>query len=186
MKLRELLEIILAPQLVKDKEEEKNLYIRGEDIIPYKNAILACEEFKDFKGDIVIWDSPIVPYVDPKYKKLTSLQASTYNIEGCYFTGDIVYLYELSLSHELYNPSILHKPVKDDSSITPIQYDVETFERFKDITLRYYPNKVKSYPALCLQLGTRLYAILSNEEEYTPKGVRSVIARGKFTLVKNK
>ncbi len=96
-----------------------------------------------------------------------------------------VYLYTLELSPEIYNPNILHKPVKNGASISPVIYSPEDFTPYKSITIQFSPEAMQDAQLLVGesiedQLHKILQDILDNPKDYTPKGDRAVMIRGVF------
>ena len=128
MKLKELLTERFADNLAYPTDQ----YLKR-DLEPLKEELLKCEEFM-FCDDIVFMDLPAQIIDDTTY---TSQMFKLY--DDTKFKGK-VYLYNLSLSPEVYDPNLLLNPVKNGAAIGPTIYDPMDFTPRKHILLTWNPE----------------------------------------------
>jgi hypothetical protein len=95
------------------------------------------------------------------------------------------YLYSISLTPEMYEPSKVLIPVKDGASISPILYDPSTFEPSKKIVLTFSPEGQMDDETKKQEIRDLLNKVLDNPEEYKTKGTRGVLIRGVFEIVED-
>ena len=181
MKLKELLTEIFGETPQRDDTfgfDGLTLYGR-DNLEPYKERILQCEEFSEctelnFMNMSMILSNDDLP-----------LKADTYKlVEGQKFKG-VCYLLSLALTPEVFNPDTLHTPVKDGACITPTVYNPETFKPLKKIVLEYSPERaqdglVDGEYELKMEMKDLLDKVLDNPYDYQVKGERGVIVRGVF------
>jgi len=117
------------------------------------------------------------------------LTAQTYKYkEGMKFKGK-GYLYSISLTPELYDPSKMLEPVKNGAGISPAIYNPITFEPTKHILLTWSPEMAqdlsitKDETTLRNDIHKLLDDVLDNPEEYRMKGTRHIMIRGVFEIV---
>lgn len=147
------------------------------DLEPLKEELLKCEEFM-FCDDIVFMDLPAQIIDD------TTLTSQTFKVgDNTKFKGK-VYLYNLSLSPEMYDPNKLLTPVKEGAAIGPTIYDPTDFTPRKHILLTWNPEMSQDIIGLQKELTFKndihklLDDVLNNPEEYKVKGERGVLLRG--------
>ena len=183
MKLKELIaEITLSTE-----------YLYGEELEPYKERILQCEEFSECE-ELIIMKYPVTILENGR-----TVQNVTYKQqEGQKFKGKC-YLLSLALTPEMFDPKTMHTPVLGGACITPTMYDPTTFEPKKKIVLEFSPEfnqdqyiyglgspsmieeaekNVESI--LKKQLHETLDKILDNPELYRVKGEKGLLVRGYF------
>ena len=95
------------------------------------------------------------------------------------------YLYSLTLTPEMYEPSKILEPVKDGASISPNLYNPSTFEPSKKIVLTFSPEGQMDEETKKQEIRDLLNKVLENPEEYKTKGTREVLIRGVFEVVNN-
>lgn len=99
------------------------------------------------------------------------------------------YLYSISLTPELYDPSKMLEPVKNGAAISPAIYNPMTFEPTKHILLTWSPEMVQDILNIDTEQEQRqiihklLDDVLDNPKEYRMKGTRHVLIRGIFEVV---
>ena len=99
------------------------------------------------------------------------------------------YLYNISLTPELYDPSKMLEPVKNGAAISPAIYNPMTFEPTKHILLTWSPEMAqdlsvtKDETTLRNDIHKLLDDVLDNPEEYRMKGTRHIMIRGVFEIV---
>jgi hypothetical protein len=95
-----------------------------------------------------------------------------------------VYLYNLSLSPEVYDPNLLLNPVKNGAAIGPTMYDPMDFTPIKHILLTWNPEMAQDISGINKELTFKndihklLDDVLENPEEYKIKGERKILLRG--------
>ena len=159
------------------------------------NPFLNSKELEEVKDELLKFDVfsecddlEIVHY--PTFKvgddKVLSVQTYKYK-EGMKFKGK-GYLYSISLTPELYDPSKMLEPVKNGASISPTVYDPMTFEPRKHILLTWSPEMAqdlsvtKDETTLRNDIHKLLDDVLDNPEEYRMKGTRYITIRGVFEV----
>ena len=181
MKLKELLTEIFGETPQRDDTfgfDGLTLYGR-DNLEPYKERILQCEEFSECT-ELNFMNMPMILSNDD-----LPLKADTYKlVEGQKFKG-VCYLLSLALTPEVFNPDTLHTPVKDGACITPTVYNPETFKPLKKIVLEYSPEiaqdgLVDGEYELKMEMKDLLDKVLDNPYDYQVKGERGVLVRGVF------
>lgn len=134
-------------------------------------------------------DLEIVHFPTFKVGEDKVLTAQTYKYkEGIKFKGK-GYLYSISLTPELYDPSKMFEPVKNGAAISPAIYNPMTFEPTKHILLTWSPEMAqdlsitKDETTLRNDIHKLLDDVLDNPEEYRMKGTRHIMIRGIFEVV---
>lgn len=134
-------------------------------------------------------DLEIVHFPTFKVDENKTLTAQTYKYkEGIKFKGKC-YLYNISLTPELYDPSKMLEPVKNGAAISPAIYNPMTFEPTKHILLTWSPEMAqdlsvtKDETTLRNDIHKLLDDVLDNPEEYRMKGTRHIMIRGVFEIV---
>ena len=134
-------------------------------------------------------DLEIVHFPTFKVGEDKTLTAQTYKYsEGIKFKGKC-YLYNISLTPELYDPSKMLEPVKNGAAISPAIYNPMTFEPTKHILLTWSPEMAqdlsvtKDETTLRNDIHKLLDDVLDNPEEYRMKGTRHIMMRGIFEVV---
>lgn len=165
----------------------------GEELNPYKERILQCEEFSECE-ELIIMKYPVTILENGR-----NVQNVTYKQqEGQKFKGKC-YLLSLSLTPQMFDPKTMHTPVLDGACITPTMYDPTTFEPKKKIVLEFSPEFAQDYTIYGLgspsmikdaekngetiirkQLHETLDRILDNPDSYEIKGERALLVRGYF------
>jgi hypothetical protein len=172
MKLKELLTERFADNLAYPTDQ----YLK-KDLEPLKEELLKCEEFM-FCDDIIFMDLPTQIIEDTTY---TSQTFKLY--DDTKFKGK-VYLYNLSLTPEVYDPNLLLNPVKDGASIGPTIYDPIEFTPRKHILLTWNPEMAQDMIGVNKELTFKndihklLDDVLENPEEYKVKGEKKILLRG--------
>lgn len=136
-------------------------------------------------------DLEIVHFPTFKVDEDKTLTAQTYKYkEGIKFKGKC-YLYNISLTPELYDPSKMLEPVKNGAAISPAIYNPMTFEPTKHILLTWSPEMAqdlsvtKDETTLRNNIHKLLDDVLDNPEEYRMKGTRHIMIRGVFEIVED-
>lgn len=173
MKLKELL-----TERFEGRELEFPSYqFLKKDLEPLKEELLKCEEFM-FCDDIIFMDLPTQIIEDTTY---TSQTFKLY--DDTKFKGK-VYLYNLSLTPEVYDPNLLLNPVKNGAAIGPTMYDPIDFTPIKHILLTWNPEMAQDMIGVNKELTFKndihklLDDVLENPEEYKVKGERKILLRG--------
>jgi len=172
MKLKELLTERFADNLAYPTDQ----YLK-KDLEPLKEELLKCEEFM-FCDDIVFMDLPTQIIDDTTYASQTFKLYDDTKFKGK------VYLYNLSLTPEVYDPNLLLNPVKDGASIGPTIYDPMDFTPRKHILLTWNPEMAQDMIGVNKELTFKndihklLDDVLENPEEYKVKGEKKILLRG--------
>jgi len=111
-----------------------NPFLNSKELEEVKNELLKFDVFSEC-DDLEIVHYPTFKVGDDKV-----LTAQTYKYkEGMKFKGK-GYLYSISLTPELYDPSKMLEPVKNGAGISPAIYNPMTFEPTKHILLTWSPE----------------------------------------------
>jgi hypothetical protein len=183
MKLKEFVEIVELGKTENDSFNE--LY--GKQLKKYKDIILKTDEFKDCEL-LDILEHPVSKSKDGKV-----LTPYTINLSDVMKFKGRCYLLSLTLTPEMYGPSLMLKPVKDGAAIGPTMYDPITYEPKRQILLTYNPsvhfnfdNKFEPTDEFKRnEIHQLLDKVLDNFDEYKIKGVKEVLVRGLFEIVEN-
>lgn len=185
MKLKEFIEIVQVTHPDYNLLTDNQLY--GKNLEKYKEIILNTDEFKECES-LDVLEHPLSK--DKNGKILTPYTVKLSDVMK--FKGRC-YLLSLTLTPEMYDPSLMLKPVKDGAAIGPTVYDAITFEPTRQILLTYNPSvhfnfDNKFEPTEKFKRGEihqLLDKVLDNFDEYKIKGVREVLVRGLFEVVEN-
>ena len=100
------------------------------------------------------------------------------------YEGKTMYLYQIMFSPKMYNPEILHTPVKDGCVFGPLLYDPETFYPTRQVVLTFKPtspqgiNNPDDYEEVMRQsLRDKLEQVLANPDDYLPEAYRACMIR---------
>jgi hypothetical protein len=162
---------------------------------PFFDPILNSKVLEEVKDELLKFDVfsecddlEIVHFPTFKVDEDKTLTAQTYKYkEGIKFKGKC-YLYNISLTPELYDPSKMLEPVKNGAGISPAIYNPMTFEPTKHILLTWSPEMAqdlsitKDETTLRNDIHKLLDDVLDNPEEYRIKGTRHVLIRGVFEV----
>ena len=181
MKLKEFVEIVELGKTENDSFNE--LY--GEQLKKYKDIILKTDEFKDCES-LDILEYPVSKSKDGKVLTPYTIKLS----DIMKFKGRC-YLLSLTLTPEMYDPTLMLKPVKDGAAIGPTVYDPITFEPKRQILLSYNPSVHFNFKNPFEhseefkrdEIHQLLDKVLDNFDEYKIKGPREVLVRGLFEVV---
>ncbi len=153
------------------------------DLEKIKDELLKTDAFSECE------DLEIVHY--PTFKlgedKVLTTQTHKYG-EDTKYRGKC-YLYSISLTPEMYDPSKMLEPVKNGAAISPAIYNPMTFEPTKHILLTWSPEMAqdlsvtKDETTLRNDIHKLLDDVLDNPEEYRMKGTRHIMIRGVFEIV---
>jgi hypothetical protein len=162
---------------------------------PFFDPILDSKVLEEVKDELLKFDvfsecdlelvhTPVFKVGEDK-----TLTTQTYKYsEGIKFKGKC-YLYSISLTPELYDPSKMLEPVKNGAAISPAIYNPMTFEPRKHILLTWSPEMAqdisltKDETTLRNDIHKLLDDVLDNPEEYRMKGTRHIMLRGVFEVV---
>ena len=160
-----------------------NPFLNSKELEEVKDELLKFDVFSEC-DDLEIVHYPTFKVGDDKV-----LTTQTYKYkEGMKFKGK-GYLYSISLTPELYDPSKMLEPVKNGAGISPAIYNPMTFEPTKHILLTWSPEMAqdlsitKDETTLRNDIHKLLDDVLDNPEEYRMKGTRHIMMRGIFEVV---
>ena len=165
------------------------------DMTPSFGPILNSKVLEEVKDELLKFDVfsecddlEIVHF--PTFKvgedKVLTTQIHKYS-EGIKYKGKC-YLYYISLTPEMYDPSKMLEPVKNGAAISPTIYNPKTFEPTKHILLTWSPEMAqdlsvtKDETTLRNDIHKLLDDVLDNPEEYRIKGTRHIMIRGVFEV----
>ena len=185
MKLKEFVEIVQLSQPEDNLLMDNQLY--GKNLEKYKEIIFKTDEFNECES-LDILEYPLSKSKDGKVLTPYTIKLS----DVMKFKGRC-YLLSLTLTPEMYDPSLMLKPVKDGAAIGPTIYNSITFEPTRQILLSYNPsvhfnfdNKFEPTEEFKRnEIHQLLDKVLDNFDEYKIKGVKEVLVRGLFEVVEN-
>jgi len=185
MKLKEFIEIVQVTHPDDNLLTDNQLY--GKNLEKYKEIILNTDEFKECES-LDVLEHPLSK--DKNGKILTPYTVKLSDVMK--FKGRC-YLLSLTLTPEMYDPTLMFKPVKDGAAIGPTVYDSITFEPKRQILLTYNPsvhfnfdNKFEPTEKFKRdEIHQLLDKVLDNFDEYRIKGIKEVLVRGLFEVVEN-
>jgi len=185
MKLKEFVEIVELGKSEQNLLMDNLLY--GKLLEKYKEIISKTDEFKECES-LDILEYPLVKSKDGKVLTPYTVKLS----DVMKFKGRC-YLLSLTLTPEMYDPTLLLKPVKDGAAIGPTVYDPITFEPKRQILLSYNPSVHFNFKNPFEhseefkrdEIHQLLDKVLDNFDEYKIKGHREVLVRGLFEVVEN-
>ena len=183
MKLKEFIEIVELGKTENDSFNE--LY--GKQLEKYKEIILKTDEFNECES-LDILEYPLSKSKDGKVLTPYTVKLS----DVMKFKGRC-YLLSLTLTPEMYDPTLMLKPVKDGAAIGPTVYDPITFEPKRQILLSYNPSVHFNFKNPFEhseefkrdEIHQLLDKVLDNFDEYRIKGIKEVLVRGLFEVVEN-
>ena len=129
MKLKEFIEIVQVTHPDYNLLTGNQLY--GKNLEKYKEIILKTDEFKECES-LDILEHPL-----SKSKNGEVLTPYTIKLSDVMKFKGRCYLLSLTLTPEMYDPTLMLKPVKDGAAIGPTVYDPITFEPKRQILLSY-------------------------------------------------
>ena len=185
MKLKEFVEIVQVTHPDDNLLTDNQLY--GKNLEKYKEIILKTDEFKECES-LDVLEYPLSKSKDGKVLTPYTVKLS----DVMKFKGRC-YLLSLTLTPEMYDPTLMLKPVKDGAAIGPTVYDAITFEPKRQILLSYDPSVHFNFDNPFEhseefkrdEIHQLLDKVLDNFDEYKIKGVREVLVRGLFEVVEN-
>ena len=183
MKLKEFVEIVQLSQPEDNLLMDNQLY--GKNLEKYKEIILKTDEFNECES-LDILEYPLSKSKDGKVLTPYTVKLS----DVMKFKGRC-YLLSLTLTPEMYDPTLMLKPVKDGAAIVPKVYDPITFEPKRQILLSYNPSVHFNFKNPFEhseefkrdEIHLLLDKVLDNFDEYKIKGLREVLVRGLFEVV---
>jgi len=96
------------------------------------------------------------------------------------YEGKTAYVYQILFSPKMYDPKVIHEPVKDGCTITPLVVNPETFIPHKKIIIQYspeYTTEMLTAEDMKQHLRDKLEKVLANPEEYQHEGFRACLLR---------
>jgi hypothetical protein len=183
MKLKEFVEIVQVTHPDDNLLTDNQMY--GKNLEKYKEIILKTDEFKECES-LDILEYPVSKSKDGKVLTPYTIKLS----DIMKFKGRC-YLLSLTLTPEMYDPTLMLTPVKDGAAIGPAVYDPITFEPKRQILLTYNPsvhfnfdNKFEPTEEFKRnEIHQLLDKVLDNFDEYKIKGTKEVLVRGLFEVV---
>jgi hypothetical protein len=185
MKLKEFLEIVQLSQPEDNLLMDNQLY--GKNLEKYKEIIFKTDEFNECES-LDILEYPLSKSKDGKVLTPYTVKLS----DVMKFKGRC-YLLSLTLTPEMYDPTLMLKPVKDGAAIGPTVYDPITFEPKRQILLSFNPSVHFNFKNPFEhseefkrdEIHQLLDKVLDNFDEYKIKGNKEVLVRGLFEVVDN-
>ena len=156
----------------------------GIDNLNEEQRIQVEEELiKHFEFRKIIWmDLP--SGLDESGNPIVAKTIKLHDNDNPKYTGKVGHVYKVLFTPVMYDPSTLHKPVKDGCVFAPTIYDPATFEPKKSITLTWSPDfpqdidaPPRTYEDDKQMIRNMLEKVLGNPEEYRPQGFRAGIVR---------
>lgn len=169
--------------------EIENLYF-GKDKLTSEQVTQVEDLLKEHFGfNKIVWmDLPAGTVINSlgeevavvaKTKLIADTPTDDYKDRTCFF-------YQIVYSPVLYDPSTITTPVKDGMVISPLLYNPTTFEPSRKIIIEWKPEDLydrqkEIRPITWLDekvyLREKLHSLLTNPEEYKPKGRRGLMLR---------
>ncbi len=160
------------------KSFSNDMMIYGNELRPFKNKLMECDEFKDCE----LLEFLTAPVVQNKEGKVITAMDIVLG-DGMKFKGRC-FLLSLSLTPIMYDRETMYNPVKDGVVLTPILHDEKSFESYRKLILPISLEEMSDDFLLAkAELNVLINKVFKNPEEYTPKGIRKVIARGIFERI---
>ncbi len=186
MKLQDLLDDIFKDGPFTYKSTFADYLLMWDRLKEKKDLILQCDEFAECT-ELIVVDTPsfLTKEDKPAISQTVRLED---NQEFC----GVCYLYSISLTPEIYDPSTMIVAVKDGCGIGPSVYNPITFIPKKHILLEFSPEALQdasmdgAEQILREDLHKLLDKVLDNPEEYRMKGKRYITVRGLFETIINK
>jgi hypothetical protein len=147
--------------------------------------LIESELMDHFQFDRIIWmEYPSIQLEDGSSLVAQAMKLADQNEKtNPKYSNETGYIYNISFTPKMYEPGELYKPVKDGCVISPTIYDPLTFEPKKSIVLSWspdFPQDIDSpltYEDEKQMIHDMLEKVLSNPEEYMPKGYRGCLLR---------
>jgi len=146
-----------------------------------------AELIKHFEFSRIVWmqlPSGLSENNEPIVAKSVKLAGE----ENLKHPGEVGYVYKVLFTPVMYDPIELHTPVKDGCVFAPTIYDPATFEPKQSITITWSPDfpqdidaPKRTYEDDKQMIRDLLEKVLTNPEEYRPKGFRACIVRYAIT-----
>jgi len=168
----------LYEKLEKTLKSQTDYTLYGKNQLAHVKKILTHDETFKYCDKI--------QFIDPEnYDGFASTKTIKWK-EGLKFNGECKIL-SLMLTPEMYDPSSMFVIVKDRASISPIMYDLNTFEPLKRIILEFKIERDEDdvnnqKEAIRQELHELLDKVLDDPETYRINGVRSLLIRGNFEV----
>lgn len=183
MKLKDIIYDIIQPKTSEILPFISDTTLYGEQLFQYKDILSKCEEFSscDMLNFVAY---PMMQNVEGKV-----LQAQTYHLKDNMKFKGRCFVLSIFLSPEVFEPTKIHEPVKDNACISPTFYHPESFTPYRDIVLRFSPEqkqdlqKINGEDTVKKELHKLLDNILENPSEYVVKGTREIMVRGFFEKI---
>lgn len=156
-----------------DEASQKTVY--GVNVLSKEQRILIEEKLiEHFEFRKVIWISlPVAISEEGKKVNVLTFKADAQTNK---YPGKVAYVYTISFTTKIYDPSRIRTPVKDGCVISPVIYDPVNFEPYRSITLTWNPEKIQDMivaldkvKILKQHMHDLLDKVLDNEKEYLPE-----------------
>lgn len=146
----------------------------------FKQQLLDCDEFKSCELEIL--KLPNISDGSHRYDSSALLMTNNVKLYGK------AYVYNISLTPEMYNPNELFSRMEKDVAITPVIYSPDDFKPQKFIILKLNPEEMQDMSASKFinpetHAHVLLHKALNNPDEYRIKPTRGVIVRGIFESI---
>lgn len=147
----------------------------------FKDMILECEEFEEV-DNLIITQYPVFENDNGQVNAVKNYLMT----DGVKFK-DSCYLYSISLTPQMYDPTGKWDYVKNNALITPTQYDRNTFTPLKEFRIAWSPElaqDVRGWSLLEQEISLRerlhqtLDDMIDNPHEYQVHGIRKIMIRG--------
>lgn len=155
-----------------DEASQKTAY--GVNVLSKEQRILIEEKLiEHFQFRKVIWIS--LPVAISEEGKKVSVLTFKADDKTNRYSGKVAYVYTISFTTKIYDPSKIHTPSKDGCVISPVIYNPINFEPWRSITLTWNPHTIKDKIAtgevknLKQHMHDLLDKVLDNEKEYLPE-----------------
>ena len=148
-----------------------------------------AELIKHFEFSRIVWVTiNLPPGLSENNEPIVAKSVKLAGEEDPKHPGKVGYVYKVLFTPIMYGPIELHTPVKDGCVFSPTVYDPATFDPKQSITITWSPDfpqdidaPERTYEDDKQMIRDLLEKVLTNPEEYRPKGFRACIVRYAIT-----
>jgi len=181
--LAEKLMSICAPNAPLENNHSLDNTFGIDNLTEEQRIQVEAELIKHFEFSNIVWmqlPSGLTENNEPIVAKSVKLAGE----EDPKHPDKVGYVYKVLFTPVMYQPMDLHTPVKDGCVFAPITYNPTTFEPKQSITITWSPEfpqdidvPARTYEDDKQMIRDLLEKVLTNPEEYRPKGFRGCIVR---------
>lgn len=143
-----------------------------------------AELIKHFEFDRIVWMTYPSQLAEDKTTSIVAQTIKLHDTENAKYPGKVGYVYKILFTPTIYDPTTLHKPVKDGCVFAPTTYNPETFVPIQSITITWspeFPQNIdapeRTYEDDKQMIRDLLEKVLSDPEAYKPEGFKAGMVR---------